>query len=233
MEEIVRWTNYNSGFLSLSIFFATIFLGWVSGLFSAILKKPKLQIRQIEKMSFFTFYYTGKKYRHDQTAEEFELHKTAFAVYLSISNIGNTPTSIDKIYLGYKKNTSKNRIFNSMVWLTHFHVFDSFRLEFEDAVMIIPTLKAGGNRILEPDKDDYLEIGRYINGVAYFEQDDAWGNFNPKTIDDKTKVELKIVDIYGRNYSFKTILKYKSLDEAKKLNPMFGATWDNVKKAEK
>jgi hypothetical protein len=69
-----------------------------------------------------------------------------------------------------------------------------------------------------------LGIGESVVGVAYFEQAEAWGNLNPQIIDEtgKIRIIIKIRDIYGRNYKFKTILKPISLEEARIINSDFG-----------
>jgi hypothetical protein len=223
-QLIIKWTNDNSGFLSLILFIVTVFYGWFSGLFQSLIKKPKLKVRFIEKSSFYCFFDTGNQYFHPELKEGFDLHQTGFAVYMSISNIGNIATSIDKIYLGYYKNSTKNKLFNKqLIWLSQWHTFDNFKFEFEDTILFIPPLRGKSDFFTEKNNDT-LEVGKSISGVAYFEQEEAWGNFNPKTIDEKGTINviIKIRDIYDRNYKFKTQLKSKSLDEARKINSTFG-----------
>ena len=129
MEEItklIKWANENEGFLSIILFFATILLGWLSGLFNSLIKKPNLKIRFIDKVSFYSSYLTGET--HEVEGYTYDLHKTGFVVYMSIANIGNMPTSIDKIYLGYFKN-KKYKFWNEKVWLAQWHALESFKIK--------------------------------------------------------------------------------------------------------
>lgn len=224
-QTLIKWTNDNSGFLSLIIFVVTILLGWISGLFSSLIKRPKLKVRFIEKASFYCFFGTGNQYFHPELKENFELHQTGFAVYMSIANVGNMPTSIDKIYIGYYRNSTKRKLFDKQInWLAQWHTFDNFKFEYQNTIILIPPLRVRTEFFMDKH-DDSLEIGKSVVGVAYFEQEEAWGNYNPKTIDSegKIKIIIRIRDVYGKKYNFKTTLKPKTLDEARKINSTFGS----------
>ena len=77
----MEWTNKNSGFLALVLFVITFLAGILTGLFKSLIKKPKLNFRVIDKMTFYSFFYTGEKWLNPELNEEFELHKTGF-VYI-------------------------------------------------------------------------------------------------------------------------------------------------------
>jgi len=224
MDYLIKWSNDNSGFLSLILFVFTIFFGWISGLFNSLIKKPKLKVRFIEKSSFYCFFMTGNKYYNPDSKEYFDLHQTGFAVYMSIANIGNIPTSIDKIFIGYYRNFKRKKLFNKQInWLAQWQTLDNFKFEYRDKTILIPPLRIRNEYFMGQDNDS-LEVGKSLVGVAYFEQVEAWGNYNPKLIDDKgtIKVVIKIRDIYGKKYCFKTTLKPKTLEEAKRINSSFG-----------
>jgi hypothetical protein len=207
-QSVIKWTNNNSGFLSLIIFIATLLFGWLSGFFASIIKKPKLKVRFINKASFYCFFETGNQYFHPTLKENFDLHQTGFAVYMSIANMGNKMTSVDKIYLGYYRNSLKRKLFNKQInWLAQWHSLDEFKFEYECHAVIIPPLRVRTEHFIE-NHDDSLEVGKSIIGVAYFEQPEAWGNFNPKIIDQQgtIKIKIRIKDIYGKFYYFKTKL---------------------------
>ncbi|QNF31852.1 hypothetical protein HUW51_03625 [Adhaeribacter swui] len=229
--DLIKWTNDNSGFLSLILFLVTILFGWISGLFNSLIKKPKLKVRFIEKSSFFSFFYTGNQSYEEQLNETFNLHQTGFAVYMSIANVGNMPTSIDKIYLGYYKNTTKTKLFDKqMVWLPQSHIFADFKFEYGESLVFIPPLRTRSD-VFNQRRTDSLDVGESIVGVAYFEQGEAWGNLNPKSSDgDGTiKVVIKIRDVYGKHYKFKTTLKPKAIEEARTINEAFGLTTNITK----
>lgn len=222
IKRIINWTNDNSGFLSLILFLATILYGWLSGLFSSLIKKPKLKIRFISKVCFYSTYHINETYE-PKKGEIYDVHKTGFVIYASISNIGNMPTAIDKIYIGYKKN-KKFKLFERkrFIWLAQWHSFTPFKTTMKnDSDLIYPTLRI--KNFPTDNTNDYLRTGQSITGTAYFEQVKAWGNFNPLPNNDKsTNIKLKIVDVYGNKFIFAYKLKYVELIKAREFNENFG-----------
>lgn len=225
MEKIIYWTNINSGFVSILLFIATILYGWFSGLFSSLIKKPKLKIRFLDKLCFYSFYHTGNQYYNEKLQENFNTHKTGFVVYMSIANVGNMATSIDNIYIGYYKSTQHPwlKFWKEKIWLAQWHSVDPFLIPIkEDKFISIRSLRIRSNEF-DNSTSDFINIGDSLVGVAYFEQQEAWGNFSPLQFEDKsTKILIKIKDIYGRKYIFKTTLGYLELEKARKYNSHFG-----------
>lgn len=224
VNEIIYWTNSNSGFLALILFIATIIYGWASGLISSLIKKPKLKVRFIPKMSFYSFYFTGERWFNAHLNEEFDLHKTGFVLYMSIANIGNKPTSIDKISLGYYKNNLKNKHSKKdLQWINQMHPADDFGIELSNGEhILIPNLRVR-NRNFTNSSESFIDVGSSLIGVAYFEQLKAWGNLNPKEFKDgQIKVVVRITDVFGQAYIFKTELRNIPIEAARKHNPQFG-----------
>jgi hypothetical protein len=221
IQRIIEWTNNNSGFLSLIIFIATIMYGWFSGLFSSLIKKPKLSIRFIEKISFYSKFNVGEQFVSNGFT--YEMHKTGFVVYMCISNVGNKDTAIDKIYLGYQKNKPR-RFWNKkeFVWLPQWHALTPFQSKFKnESILIFSSLRVRDNP--SENSSDFLRIGESITGTAYFEQVKAWGNYSPLPKEDiSTDIKIKIIDVYGKKYIFKYNLRNKSLKEAREFNENFG-----------
>mgnify|MGYP001595162636 FL=1 len=86
------------------------------------------------------------------------------------------------------------------------------------------------SKISPTQTDTYLEIGKSVNGVVYFEQDDSWGGCFP-TIRNKTvKLRVAVVDTFGRKYQKTFLAPSVSLQEAQKYNPSFGATFATLRK---
>lgn len=220
INEIIKWTNENSGFLSIILFIGTIIYGWISGLFDSLVKRPKLKVRFIDKVAFYSFYITGEK--HTVKNVTYDIHKTGFVVYMSIGNIGNIPTSIDKIFLGYYKH-KKTFFFKEINWLPQWHALANFKLPTKtENFIVVSTLRIRDHELDNSNKS-FLQVADTVVGVAYFEQVKAWGNFQPlREEDGSTKIKIKIRDIYGRNYVFKTKLKHISIEEAQRINPNFG-----------
>jgi hypothetical protein len=90
-----KWANDNQGLLSIAIFVITIALGWVSGIFSALRRKPKFNLALVDGPTFCCTYPTGKTYG------EFEVHRTGIALYLVIANVGSAASNIQQISVGY------------------------------------------------------------------------------------------------------------------------------------
>ncbi len=109
------------------------------------------------------------------------MHTTAFSLYLNISNIGSAPSSIQKIYIGYhwdlepfSINWLKYKI--GWFWLKHETVIsEDFRVDIgNDNVKIFPFLTQK-NSLLPMQVDKFLNIGKAVNGIVYFEQPESWG----------------------------------------------------------
>ncbi|WP_019556813.1 hypothetical protein [Thiomicrorhabdus arctica] len=111
INNVIVWTNTNSGFLGLLIFIITIIVGWISGVFRALIRKPKLKIEILKGPTFCASYDTHRQFNDVGT------HRTAISLYLSVKNIGSAPTSIEGIHVGYKSKAYKNPF--RWFWLKH------------------------------------------------------------------------------------------------------------------
>lgn len=79
---IAKGLNDNQGVVGVTIFVATLILGWVSGIFSALRRRPKFKIGLIDGPTFVCTFLTGKKF------DDYDVHRTAVALYLKIANVG-------------------------------------------------------------------------------------------------------------------------------------------------
>lgn len=93
--QLSAWLNGNQGVVGVAIFIATGVFGWASGIFSALRKRPKFKLSLIDGPTFCCTYATGKMHG------EHEAHRTGIALYLSVSNIGSSPSSIASVSIGY------------------------------------------------------------------------------------------------------------------------------------
>jgi len=100
-ENTKEWSNLNSGFVAIVIFIITILFGWFSGIFRALRLKPKLKIEVIEGPSICSTFNASDM-------PDTSHHRTAISIYMQISNIGSSPTAIDKISVGYKSKAYRN-----------------------------------------------------------------------------------------------------------------------------
>lgn len=226
---LIDGLNRNQGVVSVGIFVVTLFLGWVSGIFSTFRRKPKLRIELIPGPTFSCTFLTGKKYGN------FEIHRTAIALYLKIANVGSAPTSIENLSIGYHWHLRpfswiwlRYRVFWS--WLEHQAVaLTDFQVKIGDNIKLYPflfqrSIVSGGAA------ETYLEIGRSINGVAYFEQDESWGGFFPSPWRKRTRIIVAITDTFGSKHKRRFWIPVVELAEARKYNPSFGETLPALKR---
>nr|WP_278357623.1 hypothetical protein [Acinetobacter lwoffii] len=171
-NDFVSWLNDNQGVVSLAIFILTLLLGWVSGIFSALRKRPKFKIGTIDGPTFCCTYNTGNTFNgHDA-------HITAFAIYLKIANIGSASSSIEKIQIGYhwdiepiSLNWLKYRL--GWFWLKNEIVMlEDFRVEIGDHLKVYPFLTQK-NYLSPIQVDKFLEVGKSNSGIVYFEQPES------------------------------------------------------------
>lgn len=223
LNSIINLANDNAGFLSIVLFLLTILLGWVSGIFSSLRKRPKYKIRILPGPTLCTTFKTGKEY------QGYEVHRTAISVYLSISNIGSASSSIENVLIGYHWHIKpfswlwiKSKIF--WHWLKQpTNTLEDFQYDFGGRVKIYPSLLQGVTATMK-SPDTYLEVGKGVNGVIYFEQDDSWGGCFPSPKKNMVKLKIAIIDTFGKKYTKIFWAPVVSPEEAQKYNPAFGVT---------
>ena len=81
-------TNENQGVLAIGLFVLTILLGWTSGIFKALRRKPDLKMWTLPRPTFACVFGTGRKHNG------YDAHSTGIALYLRISNSSDIPSLI-------------------------------------------------------------------------------------------------------------------------------------------
>jgi len=222
-SDFADWLNNNQGLLTLSIFLVTIFLGWVSGIFSALRRKPKFALRIIDGPTFTCTFPVGK------LKEQFDVHRTCIALYLSVSNVGSSPSSIGQVSVGYHWDIKPF----SLLWLKHSvgwfwlkhqaAALEDFQAKIGESIKVYPFLFQSSNLGFN-NTDTYLNVGQSANGVVYFEQPDSWGGCFPKEKNEQVKVKVRLLDTFGRSHTKSFNIPAVSLEYARKYNPSFGKT---------
>jgi hypothetical protein len=229
IQDIVNWTNTNSGFLGLLLFIGTILYGWLSGIFRFLRHKPVLKLSTIPGPTFCSILATGKK------EDEYDVHRTAIAIYLKVVNIGSAPCTIETVQAAFHWHLNKI----SWLWI-RYHLFwswvehptiilEDFQHNIGENIKVYPSLLQASNLTGNPART-YLEEGRSVNGVIYFETPDAWGGCFPSPRKDQTvKIRVAVVDSYGSKHKKTFTIPIASLAEGKEYNPSWGETFATLR----
>ena len=220
LNILAEWSNVNSGFLSLVLFIVTIFLGWISGVFNSLRRKPLLKIEILSGPSFCASFDTGRVYNNHQ------MHRTVISVYLSIKNIGLAPTDIEYIHVGYKCKA----FINPFKWLWIYQLTackTDFIMSLGEDRKVYPFLMQK-NQYIDNSTVTYLREGQKCNGVVYFEQDELFDNYIPSIVNNIMNIKLLIKDVYGRKYSTVGFIPKVTIEAARKVCEKFGETRESL-----
>jgi hypothetical protein len=224
VEEIVNWSNQNSGFLTLSIFFSTILLGWLSGIFKALRRKPKFQLSLNEGPTFLCTFPTGRKINGN------EAHRTVITLYLTVKNVGSAPSTLSKVIVGYRNHLPEYAF--RRFWLNQVPSLRDFGHTVGKNLRVYPFLiQASFLKIHVADA--YLREGQETKGIAYFEQEESWGGALPRKRNNTVNVKVKIFDVYGKSHSKRFNIPIVSLEHARLFNPEFGNFLENLRNTDR
>ncbi len=228
IQNYAKLANDNQGVLTIVVFAATIFLGWVSGIFRALRNRPVFKINVLDGPTFCSTFPTGQKY------QGYDAHRTAISIYLNVANVGSAPASIERVSIGYKWHLDGV----SVLWLRYrlfwFWLKDSitsledFKYSFGEHIKVYPFLLQCTSTVMK-EPQAYLLVGQSVNGVVYFEQKESWGGCFPSPRNGMTKVKLKIRDSFGGIHTKKTIIPVVPIEQAKKYCTSFGQTFEILK----
>lgn len=222
------WLNDNQGVVGVAIFVLTLALGWVSGIFSALRRRPSFRIKLIDGPTFVCTFQTGKKYN------EFDVHRTGVALYIKIANSGAAASSIEKISVGYHWQV----IPFTRAWFKY--GLGWFWLHDETTAIYDFQAKIGENIKFYPfmtqksihaptHASTYLEPGQSENGVVYFEQSDSWGGCFPAVGKEGTRIKICVRDVFGGKHTARFTVPNVTLEYARKYNPSFGRTLSEIR----
>lgn len=223
VQLATKWSNDNQGALSVGIFLITIAFGWISGIFSALRRKPKFRITSISGPTFCCTFLVGRQ--HDG----YEIHRTGIALYLKIANIGSAPSSFENISIGYHwhlKPFGYQWVKNTLgwFWLENETVsLTDFQIKIGESIKVYPFLNQK-NHLIDLKSDTFLESGRSTTGVVYFEQDDSWGGCFPKANNGVVRMKVRVRDVFGKNHYAKLDVTATTIEDARRYNPSFAKT---------
>ncbi|MEZ0149190.1 MAG: hypothetical protein AB9Q19_07700 [Candidatus Reddybacter sp.] len=225
MDFVITWANNNSGFVGVLIFVCTLFIGWVSGIFRSLRRRPIFQLRMIPGPTQCSIISTGTKHGN------YDIHRTAISIYLGISNIGSAASTIKNVQIGFHWHLIpfswlwfKNTIL--YFWVEHpTIIMEDFQYSFGGNIKVFPFLFQGSN-LTGNNIDTYLDVGRETNGVVYFELDDGFGGrFPSPTKDGNVVIKVAVEDVFGKKHKKNFKIPLIAIEEARKYNPSFGGTY--------
>lgn len=229
-QEMMNWLNANQGILSVLLFLVSLIIGWVTGIFRALIRKPKFKIRVIPKMTFGCVFMTGEKYTPPKQGT-YDVHKSAFVIYLEVTNVGSAPSELGKVKIGYFIDDGKRTLFKKRVWITETNILADFIIPTANGQAIkIPNLRQA-DPLFDHKYNGFLEVGKSIIGAAYFEQYSSWGNHYPR-FDEKglTDIKIEVKDAFGNKYHTKTKVPIRDIQELMRYNPAFGSSYALIDK---
>ena len=219
-----RTLNDNQGVLAVGLFVLTILLGWISGIFKALRRKPDLKMRTLPGPTFACVFGTGKKHNG------YDTHSTGIALYLRISNVGMSSTTITDVKVGYRQNISPRNIIDFLRYRSKWLYIEEqsiaisgFQVSIGENIKFYPFL-IQKSVVSGESASTYLEPGRSTNGVVYFEQPESWGGYFPRSRNFSTKIKIVISDCFGKRYRHVTKIERVTLANARQYNPHFGTT---------
>jgi hypothetical protein len=194
--------------------FATPFLIWlIRSRINRIAKKPAVSIEIIENATLCSSFSVGNN-----------CHRTAFLLYLKLTNTGYTPVQIGDIHLGYR--SMENDDIDSWYWLKEETVMleDYWVPLGEDGKKIIPFLKQR-NFLIENQINTYLSAGELTNGLVYFEQERSTGDRYPY-LEPDMKVQTKVIvyDTKGNSWETEMRVTKVKIEPIREICPKFGKT---------
>lgn len=228
-QEVAKWLNDNQGVLGAAIFLLTLGLGWVSGIFSALRRKPKFKIRLLPGPNLCCTFPTGK------LDGEHEVHRTAISLYLAVANVGSAASSIENVAVGYHchlRPFSWQWLRYSVGWhwlRNQMAVIHDFQASIGDNIKIYPFL-VQSSILSGRSATTFLQPGEATNGVVYFEQSDSWGGLFPAPTRKGARVKVELRDTFGGRHTAKFHIDVASLERARTFNRSFGKTLAELRK---
>ena len=216
IDQVARWANENAGFVALVIAVASGVFGFIVWL----RRRPKFNTELIVGPTFVNTTETEKTYNG------FPTHRTAFVLYLQISNRGRAASSIAGIEMGYHNFTFRHTF--QWYWLQPTPIRGEVTRDIGDSRQHFPFLLQRSTFTGE-NAETFLDPGKSTNGVVYFEQVASWGGWRPRRRSDGAiRVRVRIRDGFGCWHTSTHNVRYVDLDTARSFCAEFGRTYESA-----
>lgn len=203
MDSLIIILNNNQWVIAVLIFILTIFIWWLSWLFSYIKHKPKLKIKKYSE--FIPYFFVDNWLIKSKDKENwFNVERIVFMVWLCISNIGFSKTTIESYRLEYEDiNWEKHK-------LIPISLPEPLSNTLWDYKKIFPSLTTNYPH-LWINNSWKIDIWENILWFLYFNIEFYW-NYKPLIINNKINSLLYIEDIYWKTYKYKIQFIRKDID---------------------
>jgi hypothetical protein len=220
LSQLIKWCNENTGFLSLLIFIGFLLFGWLSGIFRALTNRPKFIIDIVDQPTFCCTFDTGRERDGHKT------HRTAIVLYLKITNIGSAPSSIDSIQVGVHNYTFKYTFI--WYWLKQTIARRDFCVDIGQGDRKVYPFLTQQSVLMPTNTTSFLDVGKSVTGIGYFEQFESWGGFRPRISQRKVRIKVRVRDVFGKYHSRVLKIPEVNMEEARKFNEEFGMTLEKM-----
>lgn len=220
LSQLIKWCNENAGFLSLLIFFAVILFGWLTGIFRALMSRPKFIIDIVDQPTFCCTFDTGRERNGHKT------HRTAIVLYLKITNIGSASSSIESIEAGTHNYTFKYTFL--WYWIKQTISLRDFSVDMGHGDLKIYPFLTQKNYLIPNETISFLEVGRIRSGIEYFEQFESSGGFRPRISQGHVRIIVRVKDAFGEYHSQIFKIPVVDLEKARRFNEEFGMTIEKM-----
>lgn len=223
VSGVAKWLNENQGVVGVAIFLITLLLGWVSGIFSALRRKPKFQIELIPGPTFVCIFPIGEEFNGHV------VHRVGVSLYLSVANCGSAASSLHAVHVGYRWNLIPLTKLWFRYTLFRFWLRErtaalaDFQVAIGENVKVYPFLFQA-NTLSPVRQETFLQPGQSVVGVVYFEQSDSWGGCQPAVRLGKARIAVRIIDVFGGRHTRSFWIPAVTLEQARIFNPSFGRT---------
>jgi hypothetical protein len=239
VENGIKWLNENQGVISILLFIVSLMIAWVSGVFNFIRRRPRFIIDILPGPTMIS------ELELEKSAEHVFNKRVAISLYLTIANIGSVSSSISDIEIQYRTNFLKFENFriwkliskyeNKIEHIKYLYIWfpiiqscislENFRYELDDEIIKYYPFLMQNDPLINYSQDTFLEMGKKVNGVVYFESYPYNGGYSPKVIDSCVEIKVLITDAFNKKHTKIIKIPFVSIFEAKKYNNAFGETF--------
>ncbi len=180
--------------------------------------RPELKIEVIDQPTLCS------SFDAKSSSDNSGLHRTAFLIYLKITNVSSVPIQIGDIHLGYRSEGTDDP--ESYRWITSETIMlEDYKLPMGgNKFKIFPFLKQSNADIPNSSKT-YLLPEQCEIGLVYFEQEESKGKDYPYMDEDfRVSTKIRVHDTNGRCWETDAAIVKVKIDAIREHNPCFGLT---------